>query len=415
MSGDTPRTRRGFLAESAKLAAATGLASAVGCSMAERGPVLTTTAGPKPRSFSRDAKINLAVIGLGNRWHLVFSELLEADRNLGVKAIVDPRQDNVDRALKTIGDALHDKPEVYRGPEDYLKVLARDDVDAVMISVPNYLHTTMYLAAFAAGKHFYGEKPMSITVNEAHAMVEAQEKNPEITAQIGFQRRATTLYQKGIEMIRDGAVGRILDCRGAWDTPGGPMGTVKSGPRIWFGRRKFSGDWMLDQACHTWDVFNWVAGKLPIAASGVGYKDVYTDIDPGRDVTDLYYAHLEYPEFHVDYEHSWICPHNDLYSGDRDGLFSGVFERVGGTKGGIALERGKLFFRDKNKQPVQYIDGTFEPGWTRESIVSFMHALRNHTPVVSGVRNGRDATLVALMVRKAVDEHRRVTTKEIVG
>ncbi len=171
MSGDTPRTRRGFLAESAKLAAATGLASAVGCSMAERGPVLTTTAGPKPRSFSRDAKINLAVIGLGNRWHLVFSELLEADRNLGVKAIVDPRQDNVDRALKTIGDALHDKPEVYRGPEDYLKVLARDDVDAVMISVPNYLHTTMYLAAFAAGKHFYGEKPMSITVNEAHAGV----------------------------------------------------------------------------------------------------------------------------------------------------------------------------------------------------------------------------------------------------
>lgn len=166
---------------------------------------------------------------------------------------------------------------------------------------------------------------------------------------------------------------------------------------------------MLEQACHSWDVMNWMAGALPVAASGVGYRDIFKSMDPERDVTDLYYAHLEYPGFFVDFEHSWMCPHND------EGRFTGVFERISGPKGGMAINEGKLYWRDPNKKTEQFAEASGDPGWTQGSIAAFVKSLRGRTPVACGVKEGRDATLVGLLVRQAVDERRRVEMKEIIN
>jgi len=413
MADQKQQSRRDFLARSARLAAATGLVSAGGCSMMDLGPTLRVVAGPKPHRIGPKQKIRLGIIGPGNRIFWVMKQMFKVDKNISIKAIAEPVQANVDRALAEIGKVLKEKPDVYMGREDYkTKLLARDDIDAVLVGTPCYLHARMYLDCFAAGKHFYGEKPMAITLNEANAMVEAQRKNPEVIAQIGFQRRATTMYPKGIELIRSGALGRLLDSRAAWNIRG-PIGLPKDGHRSWFGRRKYSGDWMLEQACHTWDVLNWVAGTLPIAATGLGYGNLFPDLDPDRDVTDLYFAHLEYPDFLVDYEHSWLCPHHDNYPNSPEGRFSGVFEKIGGMKAGVALNEGKIFYRDSKKKPEQYTPRETEPGWTQMSIGSFLKTLRGQQKLVSGVENGRMATLVGLMVRKAVYERRRVTMDEI--
>ena len=416
MTGQNEQTRRGFLVQSAKLAMVAGLASTANCSMADHGPPMQVVAGPKPRRFGPNDKIRFGIIGAGNRCNYVMRQLFEADKNISIKAVAEPVQANIDRALKDIGEALKEKPDIYTGNDEYMtKLLARDDIDAILTATPCFLHARIFLDCFATGKHVYGEKPMAITLNEANAMVEAREKNPEVICQIGFQRRGTKLYPKGIQMIRKGKIGQPLDCRAAWNNAWGPIGKPGDGTRAWFGRRKFSGDWMLEQACHTWDVLNWVAGKLPVAATGIGYKNLFKEMDPGRDVTDLYYAHLEYPDFYVDYQHSWICPHNDTFDKGPGGRFTGVFEHLGGLKGGVALNEGKFFSRDKDAKVEQYVEAETEPMWTRGSIGAFMKALRGQGPNVCTVEEGRAATLVGLLVRTAVDEHRRVTMQEITG
>lgn len=413
----TISTRRDFLGRSAQLAALAGAASAVtgyamGGSQEDMGPALSVTAGPKPKRITAEQTIRLGIIGAGGRSQYVLQQMLAAEPNLEVVAIAEPEEAHLNdfTGAKEIAARLKKKPDWYSGTSDYKsKLLAREDIDAVLLATPCSMHAPMYLDCFAAGKHFYGEKPMAITVHEAKAMVKAGEKNPDVVAQIGFQRRATELYHKGVEMVRSGVTGGLHDCRGAWNIPWGPLGMPGSGSRVWFGRRAKSGDWMLEQACHTWDVFNWVAGCLPVAATGIGRKGMFKDIDPDRDVTDMYYAHIEYPEFFVDYEHSWICPHND------GGKFTGVFEQFGGTKAAIALQEGKIYSRDPGKQPESYASGEGDPRWTRESVQAFFNSLRHQKPVVCGVQVGHDATLVGLMVRRAVDEHRRVTMKEITG
>ncbi|HSW46381.1 MAG TPA: Gfo/Idh/MocA family oxidoreductase [Phycisphaerae bacterium] len=409
------QTRRGFLAESAKLAAVAGLVSAAGCGMADRGPAMQVVAGPKPRRFGPNDKIRFGIIGAGNRCNYVMKQLFEADKNISIKAVAEPVQANVDRALKDIKEALNETPDIHMGAEDYRKLLERNDIDAILTATPCNMHAKVFLACFAAGKHVYGEKPMAITVNETDAMIEAQKKNPDTVCQIGFQRRGTTLYPKGIELIRSGRIGRPMDVRAAWNNAWGPIGKPTDGHRSWFGRRSISGDWMLEQACHTWDVLNWVAGKLPVAATGIGYPNLFKEMDPERDVTDLYYAHIEYPEFYVDYEHSWICPHHDGYQNAPGGRFTGVFEHIGGLKGGVALNEGKFFPRDPEARMEQYTEAESEPNWTRGSVGAFMKTLRGQGPNVCTVNEGRAATLVGLLVRRAVYEHRRVTMNEIIG
>lgn len=163
---------------------------------------------------------------------------------------------------------------------------------------------------------------------------------------------------------------------------------------------------MLEQACHSWDVICWATGEMPIAASGAGRQDIFTDVDPGRDVTDFYLATVEYPNgMLLDFEHNWFCPPKD------EGRFTGVFERLAGPKGGIDLTDGKIFPREKDGKVVTL------PGPSADHTIlafrAFFNSIRTGTPSISTVRNGRMATCTGLLVRKAVYEKRRVLMSEI--
>jgi len=396
-------TRRELLASSAKAAAIMGLATASA----------SAATGPAPPPIKPDQKLRLGFVGVGNRG----SDLLRAamlDSNVTVKAFVELQETRTQEALQKIKEKLGETPEVYRGPDDYKRLIARDDIDAVFLATPCYLHGPMYLECFAAGKHFYGEKPLCLEVREADALVLAQQKNPQLIAQIGFQRRAIGYYLDGIKAIRDGAIGTPIAGRGAFNSVYGPHG-VKGQPNEWFGRRRFSGDWMLEQACHQWDVFNWAADALPVAAEGMGRRDIFTDVDPGRDVTDSYIAHLEYPNnLLVSWEHIWACPATDKYKDSTVGRFSGTYERLMGLKGSIDLGEGKIFPRKADEKIIDlHPEERINPSAPDLSVKAFFQSLRTGQPPVSGVANGRRATLTGLLVRKAVDERRRVLMSEI--
>ncbi|NLX14161.1 MAG: Gfo/Idh/MocA family oxidoreductase [Phycisphaerales bacterium] len=400
-------SRRDFLARSTKTAAIAGLATLGSCAAEQAGGKLRVVQGPKPKMTGK--VINVGMIGAGGRATYLMSQLLkQKEIEVDVKAVADPYKPHLERTVQNIKDATGKAPDAYEGADDWKdKIMGREDIHALLIAVPCHLHAEMYLAAFAAGKHYYGEKPMCVTVKEADALVAAQQRNPHTVAWIGFQRRACRKYQEGIQHLRDGVIGETIAGYGAWNNAWGPLGLPGEGTQIWFGRRKFSGDWMLEQACHTWDVFNWVANALPESASGAGHTGLFKDVDPERDVTDIYNSIIKYPGgFILDFEHNWLMPKTE-----QEGIFSGIFERVMGPKGGLDLSAGKYYPRESG----EIMNFKYDNNPDQDALLSFLRATREGTPAVSGVENGRMATLTGLLVRKAVYEERWVTMKEILA
>jgi len=344
----------------------------------------------------QEREIRCGFIGVGGRGTSLLRETLKLPQ-VSVVAICDINESNLNRALGMVQEARGAKPDAYSaGPHDYRRLLARTDLHAVVIATPCNWHAPMYLDAIAAGKHMYGEKPMCIAVKEANEIVSAARAAPKVIVQIGFQRRANPHYQEAIALVRQGEIGGLLEGRVAWLNAWGPL-------RGWFSKRAESGDWVIEQACHTWDAMNWLTAHHPLRAYAVGRADIYNAEEPGRDVYDYYSAILEYPEkFFVNATHSWICP--------EDGAFTGVYERVVGRKGGCDLGGGRFIYRDKAKAARSVGRDVND---TAESLRAFFNSVSSGTPPISGVLNGRDATFVGLMIRKAYDEGRVVTWQEI--
>jgi hypothetical protein len=91
---------------------------------------------------------------------------------------------------------------------DFREVLARDDIDAVVIVVPDHWHAPMTIAAAKAGKDIYCEKPLSLTVDDGKAMVEAVRKYKRIL-QTGTHHRSNDAIRRGCELVLNGRIGKL--------------------------------------------------------------------------------------------------------------------------------------------------------------------------------------------------------------
>jgi predicted dehydrogenase len=92
---------------------------------------------------------------------------------------------------------------------DYRELLARDDIDAVMIAVPDNWHAILATEAANRKKDIYGEKPLGKTVADQQAIVRAVEKN-NIIWQTGSWQRSLPTFHKAAEIVRNGLIGNVL-------------------------------------------------------------------------------------------------------------------------------------------------------------------------------------------------------------
>jgi predicted dehydrogenase len=99
---------------------------------------------------------------------------------------------------------------------DYRPLLERKDVDAVIVAVSDHLHRAIVLDCLAAGKDVYCEKPMSHTVADGFAMVEAVKANNRIM-QVGSQRVSNIVYKKAREIYASGRLGEVSYIEGHSD------------------------------------------------------------------------------------------------------------------------------------------------------------------------------------------------------
>ena len=99
--------------------------------------------------------------------------------------------------------------------DDYRQLLARPDVDAVDVCVPNHMHAEIVQAAAAAGKHIYCEKPLAMDVTEAKSMVAAAQAAGIIT-QMTFNFRFVPAVLRAQQLMQEGFLGRIFSFRGRY-------------------------------------------------------------------------------------------------------------------------------------------------------------------------------------------------------
>lgn len=339
--------------------------------------------------------VRTGFIGIGGRGTGLLKAYLKLDGQQ-VVAICDLNLENLERAATLVEQAQGEAPEHYTGsPDAFKEMLNRDDLHAVVMATPCYEHARMFLAAIEAGKHIYGEKPMALCVADANAIVSAAEANRKLVVQVGFQWMANPNFVDCIRRVHSGEIGEPIE--GRFFRHNGVSQMFG-----WFGRREQSGDWMLEQACHEYNLMNWAAQATPLRAFGIGRRDLFREQQANRDVTDYYAVILEYPKnFIVHYAHGWISP---------DG-FHEMGKKVIGSKGAVEIGGQLLRLRDKAVKPEPLRE--FKGDDTEEALRRFLESIRENKPVAAPVTFGRNATLTALLARKAVDERRLVTWEEM--
>ena len=166
---------------------------------------------------------------------------------------------------------------------DFRELLDRDDIDAVAIATPDHWHAIQTISACRSGKDVYCEKPMSLTIREARAMVDAARQYGRVVG-VGSQSRSYASIRYACEALRDGEIGPIrevhVSCGGPsvpCNLPGEPVPEhidwdLWLGPAPWRPfhpaladkgfrpYRDYSGGGMTDWGCHHFDLAQWALG-----------------------------------------------------------------------------------------------------------------------------------------------------------
>ena len=123
---------------------------------------------------------------------------------------VDPRYiKGLGSLIPKMGEGFPNKVEKYT---DFRKLLENKDIDAVAIATPDHWHALQMIAAVKAGKDVYVEKPLTITIKEGRAMVDAQAATKRVVA-VGLNRRGNLVYQKLAKDIPEGKIGKVTVAR----------------------------------------------------------------------------------------------------------------------------------------------------------------------------------------------------------
>ncbi len=370
----------------------------LGCSAAS----LALTPGPAgqaaPAAGESAAPVRVGLVGVGNRGTTLLRTLLELP-GVSVPVVCDPEPRHRARGEGIVEKATGRRPESSPDPR---RLLERPDLDAVVVAVPCDLHEAISCQAIAAGKHLYAEKPMAITVAGCDRLIAESARAPGVVVHVGFQRRSNPRYQEAVGLIRGGGLGPLIEARASWTSSNGPL----TGQGGWLGDRRRSGDFMVEQAVHIWDVLNWIHGGPPDRAVGWGRRGLFAREHPARDVTDHYGVELAWADgFRASFVQSYVAP--------ADENFTGSHLRVLGLEGGLDFGSGVLTYRDRDRPRRSIQPGNRND--TKLALEAFVAALRSEKPPAPPVtlQEARAATLTGLLVRQAVDEGRPVTLDEV--
>ncbi len=289
---------------------------------------------------------------------------------------------------------------------DYREVLARPDVDAVIIGTPDHWHQRISIDAMKAGKDVYCEKPMVQRLEMGAAVIEAQKSTGRIF-QVGSQRVSSILYLKARELFRAGAIGELNmieawwdrnSAIGAWEYSIPPDATPEnidwdrflgSAPKQpfdpvrlfrWRNYRDYGTGVAGDLFVHLFSGMHMITGALgPRRVYASGGLRFWKD---GRDVPDVFYGLYDYearegahPAFNL------ALRVNFVDGGDENSGF-----RFVGSEGILSVEDGlKLQKTPREREPGYTID-TFSEAVQREFLAGYREKYPRREETVDSMR-----------------------------
>lgn len=336
---------------------------------------------------------NACIIGIGGRGAGAGKNFLDAAKEVGVEAkivaVADmfPEQSNRGQASFGVpGD------KCFSGFDSYQKALAVPGVNYAILAAPPGFRPAQFKACIDAGKDTFTEKPVCVDGPGARIMYaageEAKKKGLKVSA--GTQRRHQKGYIETIKRIQDGAIGDILTLRAYW-VNGGPIWhrgmkgdtDLERQIRNWYHYIWLSGDHCVEQEVHNIDVCNWVIGKHPVKAWGMGARQQLGD-KPGE-IWDNFSVEFEYD--------NGVRMHS--YSGQIKRDFASVSEAVVGSKG-TANPAGNI--RPTTGEAWRFRDRATDP-YVQEHI-NLLNAIINGTEL-NETKQVTDSCITAIMGREA--------------
>ena len=329
-----------------------------------------TPAAPAAKSARKGAsdKIRLGFIGLGQQAMYLLQGFMSMDdvRVVAGCDVYDIKRNRFERRVKDYYGKKGEKKVKVDLYEDYQDLLARPDIDAVVIATPDHQHAVIAIAACKAGKDVYLEKPLTLTIYEGQQLVKAVRKYNRIL-QVGSQQRSSEEFIHAADLVREGELGTIRKIKvyvgrnnvnptspapapnnlPRMDVPAGlnwdkwlgplptsvhyhsdfdPIITETQDEQLWGAWRWYKvsgGGLMTDWGAHMFDVAQWALGKDltgPVEVIPPGYS---------------YYDHLTYR-----YDNGVIVSEEPF-----DGSTPGV--QIYGDEGWIKVSRGKFEASDK--------------------------------------------------------------------
>lgn len=320
------------------------------------------------RGFHANDTLQVGCIGTGGRCRALMKSLLQVP-NVKITAVCDVWDDSLAEGKKLAGGMA----SATKRHED---LLARKDVDAVLIGTPDHWHVPLTVAACEAGKDVYVEKPLTHDLAEGKAVIDAQNNHKRIV-QVGTQQRSMPHIAAARDLLKSGVVGEVHKVHCTWNRNAGRAGQFKStidpksvdwkrfvgnareqpfDPyrfRQWRWFWDFGGGLFTDLLVHWIDVVHWLLDlDHPTAAASIG--DFYSAKDLWE-TPDTVQTLLRYPDKQVQV----------YFEGTFSNARNGAMVEFMGTEGTLYVDRGRYEFtpdRGKSAKPVELIVGTGPKG-----------------------------------------------------
>jgi predicted dehydrogenase len=362
-------------------------------------------------ALGANEKVNLAVIGVGGRGRAHVSQfLLQSAAN--VVAVCDVNTAQTERAVAQVEKATGRKPKVY---EDMRKLFEDKDIDAVSTATPNHWHALTGIWAMQAGKDLYGEKPATWNMFESRQLLACARKHNRI-CQIGMQSRSTPHKVRAIELLRQGAIGKVYMAKGLcfkrrvtigktpvesvppgvnWDLFLGPA------PMRPFTKNRFTYTWhwfwdtgngdIGNQGIHEMDIARWGLGVgAPKSVVSTGGKYVYDD---DQETPNTQTATFDYGDRQLVFEVRGLLTGGEgEMVGTRQGYVGNLFF---GEKGFMAVDQaGFRIFLGENREPGEKMSAGSGPDGTALHMANFLEAVksRDHKRLAGDVEVGVDSS-----------------------
>ncbi|MHC4885769.1 MAG: Gfo/Idh/MocA family protein [Planctomycetota bacterium] len=206
----------------------------------------------------------VGIIGAGHRGIHSFGKLIEKHAEGQVTALCDPNRVRAEAAAEVLGGEY----AIYTEVEAMLEA---EDLDAVVITSPDYCHAENAVASIAKGANVLLDKPLATTVKGCKAIIDSA-KNAGKVAMMGFNLRHDPTLKRLKELIDDGVLGRIFLIENREFYDGG-----RSYMSRWNRKYELCGGLWIHKGSHDFDVFNWLLDfPKPVKVSATAGLSVFT-------------------------------------------------------------------------------------------------------------------------------------------